>query len=52
MSELKKTSLSLDPKEYEDFKKISKKIDSDASKEVRKFMKEFNKKHKHLLDEK
>ena len=41
-----KTSFLLDKEEYELFKKLCKKNHSDASKEIRKFISEYNNRHK------
>ncbi len=38
---LKKTSVTLDPDLYAEFKRLAKENDSDASKEIRKFIKEY-----------
>jgi len=43
---LKKTSLTLDADMYEDFKKIAKENDTDASKLIRKFVRDYVKKNK------
>jgi len=43
---LKKTSLTLDSDEYEIFKKIAKENDTDASKFIRKFVRDYVKKNK------
>lgn len=40
-NQLKKTSITVDPVVYEQFKKIAKANHSDASKELRKFMEEY-----------
>lgn len=42
---LVKTSLTLNKSEYEEFKKVCKINNSDASKEIRKFIKNYNKKN-------
>jgi metal-responsive CopG/Arc/MetJ family transcriptional regulator len=42
----KKTSLTLDADMYEDFKKIAKENDTDASKLIRKFVRDYVKKNR------
>jgi len=48
--QFKKTSITVDASTYDLFKRITKENDSDASKEIRKFMKEYIARHKKRKD--
>ncbi len=51
MEKLKKTSISLNSEEYEKFKNFCKRNNSDASKEIRKYIQNYNRKIEKKLKE-
>ena len=48
--ELKQKSFNVYEDDYKVFKEIAKELDSDASKEIRKFMKKYIKEHQDIVN--